>query len=257
MVTGQLERGCSMVGQSYLITVTFRTDGVTLRSADSVKVVWTRFLRSFKSRYPNLKWARVIEATKRGQPHIHAIMAGMPGSTADCKKGVKTKKHLLGICAQSHECLTHFVAKNWYDATGDSYIIDVKPVLGARGAARYLTKYLGKAMMYRQSLWDRGFKRFWSTSRNWPRLDKMQLRRTLDDEWKGIEFQYAGIAGHEAFRDAAQADIDSPLAARVGSPLAQFYQGKQDRHRHKSAIKEYLDAFNRSPTEPTVSGGGQ
>jgi len=61
------------------------------------------------------------ERTDRWHPHLHVIFEGA--------------------------YLPYAIAKNaWFDITGDSYIIDLRSLSGARGAAGYVTKYATKSV---------------------------------------------------------------------------------------------------------------
>jgi len=61
------------------------------------------------------------ERTSRWHPHLHVIFEG--------------------------SYLPHAIAKEvWLDVTGDSYIVDLRPLSGARGAAGYVAKYATKSV---------------------------------------------------------------------------------------------------------------
>lgn len=61
------------------------------------------------------------DQTERWHPHLHVVFAG--------------------------SYLPHALAKTaWLDITGDSYIIDLRPLNGANGAASYVAKYATKAV---------------------------------------------------------------------------------------------------------------
>ncbi len=67
----------------------------------------------------------------------------------------------------------------WKEVTGDSYITWCQPVLGARGAAAYFSKYFEKDWENREELEARGFKRRYSCSRGWER-DRFELKGMQD-----------------------------------------------------------------------------
>lgn len=78
--------------------------------------------------------------------------------------------------------------RHWEYVTGDSYILDVKQGYDAVGISQYLLKYVMKSFYKREELQELGFNRRWSTSRNWPRGQQVQLRGTVYEEWIKREF---------------------------------------------------------------------
>lgn len=103
----------------------------------------------------------------------------------------------------------------WHEASGDSYVVDVRDVMGAYGAAAYLGKYLTKAALSYSMLQQLGFTRRWSRSNNWPVGDRLQLLATKEGRWSKVTF---GISG----RDLAERDRErgNPLLERVGDDLS-------------------------------------
>ena len=77
--------------------------------------------------------------------HFHVIIGKVPNRKAACEQNAnysRVWRKRLGVC----ECLEHVFAQAWLEATGfTSWVVDVRPVLGAFGAAAYLAKYLTKA----------------------------------------------------------------------------------------------------------------
>lgn len=235
MVMGKMESGILSLGPCFLITVTLKRGEGTLRDAQFVRRVWTRLLRLWRKSYPNLSWFKVTEATKMGQPHLHLIVGGLNEPYAACEDFASyTDEWYNRTC----DCLEHEISKWWFHATGDSWVVDCKPVLGAAGAATYLTKYLTKAIGHRDHLRDLGFKRLYSTSRNWPGYHRLRLNITLRNGWEERrEFASTANGASEPYRLAALADLDSPLASRSGTPLAQFLGERSTRRAQRNFVK--------------------
>ena len=185
MVKMRMEYGCLKVGLSWLITLTLKPgEGRTLKDARYVKTAWTALLRSLKKRSPNLSWIRVIEATKKGIPHLHLLVGGLSTTriaacVSDKSKRIYTRKWFRMNCRS--DCLMHEWAHVWSDVT-DSFNVDVKEVYGVKGAVGYLAKYLIKGFLDRERLVELGFERRWSCSRNWPRETQIRLRGTLEEK---------------------------------------------------------------------------
>ncbi len=216
--------GCSIVGTSYFITNTFRRGSKNIVDVDYVRMVWTRYLRILKKRYPNLKWIKVLELTKKKTPHLHTIMAG---------HGIEEKR----ICeieftnqwyARDCDCIAHNHMVAWREATyGDSYVGDARLVVGARGAAGYLTKYLVKSIMMRKDLEDLGFTRSWASSRNWPRPPESRL---LESDWDKVEvIRPINVGEKDALEAQVKKSEGTALTERVDP---EYFESKK-----KMAIK--------------------
>lgn len=246
VVRGRIQSGCYSLGRCYFITLTFRMGEGCQQDADSVRVVWTRFLRTWKSKHPEMSWFRVVEATKRSQPHLHLLMGGLGIRRDVCDRDHSWKDVDWAFEDCPQKCLEHEISYDWFNETGDSYVVAVRLVQGPAGAASYITKYMVKAITHREVLYGLGFKRLFSTSRNWPGLAKMQLKGTADDKWTRTEFQYAGRAGAKVFEDHAELTKDSPLADRVGTPLAQYFEAKIKKAHGKKILKGITNAANRT-----------
>lgn len=238
MVMGKMESGILSLGHCYLITVTLKREEGILRDATFVRRVWTRLLRLWRRSYPSLSWMKVTEATKRGQPHLHLIVGGIGEPWAACEEfALYDQEWLDRVC----DCLEHEISKWWFYATGDSYVVDCKPVLGAAGAATYLTKYLAKAINHRDHLLSLGFKRLYSTSRNWPGYARMRLNITLRNGWEERrEFVQVANGASEPYRLAAVRDMDSPLTSRSGTSLAQFLATRDKRTADLTKVKGFM-----------------
>lgn len=169
-VEARIAAGIIQHGNCLLITVTLRWDGETNRDAEYVQARWRGLLYRLKSRglwKTGTEWFRVIELTKNNQPHLHLILTSQKQrSRCYSADGIdaKTYKKRLATCG----CVAHTWARIWLEVTGDSYIVDVQPIITGGGTARYLAKYLTKAADNQEGMEALGFKRKYSTSRKWP-----------------------------------------------------------------------------------------
>ncbi len=184
----KIKFGCSMGAPSWFITNTFAMASQDSVSADYVRKVWARYLRTMNQIYPNLQWFRVIELTKKKTPHLHTIMQGIGDES--CGAPLPTYAWYRREC----DCISHTAMRAWRKATnGVSYVGDVQKVVGASGAANYLAPYFTKANMQSGELWQLGFKRRWSTSRNWPRPPEERLLNQAWDDVKIIKYRSAEL----------------------------------------------------------------
>ena len=108
-----------------------------------------------------MSWLKVVEATKRGIPHHHLVVGGITGNErVDCGRP--------GYVQCVVDCVRHGFASAWFAVTGDSYIVHVRVVQGARKGASYMGKYLTKTLQGGDALEELGFGRRFSKSANWP-----------------------------------------------------------------------------------------
>lgn len=226
----RMEHGTSIVPEPQLITVTYAYRGVgSRRDASSVGRDWASLMRLWNKRHhQKTPWFRVPELTKKGQVHLHLIVGGLtnripccqPGSHGSCahKKGFDWA---MAPCPVN--CVEHELAKDWYGITGDSWVVDCRPVWGASGAASYLFKYLEKGFAVRTDLEALGFKRRWSCSRDWPSPEKMQFAVTLAQGWEFKQFWRKGGIHEGALRKESQSNHPG-YSIKVGTPMAEKYE---------------------------------
>lgn len=198
-----MEYGLKVSGDSYFITCTLRKGKtVELRDATWVAGVWRRFWVQYRRAHPEWKkiaWFRVVELTKQGQPHLHLLVTGLGGISG----GAGTK------------LIQKEWRERWLAATGDSYIVDVRPVRDARGMASYLCKYLVKGFSYRARMVKLGFMRRWSRSRTWP--DGLLVPAGSKRGWKATGWmgnKGAVSAGARELVQASQGDPDLQLVPK-------------------------------------------
>lgn len=225
VVKARIETGCSTLGHSWLITVTYRMGEGAQRHAPSVQTDWTALLRSLKKTWKEISWFKIIEATKQNQPHLHLVVGNVgPKTRVPCCAGSKDTdgrcrhRHNLNWlreCKSAEVCIEHEWARIWYELTKDSFVVDARAVDGPAGAAAYLTKYLTKAMSSWEVLEGLGFARRWSRSRNWPGGYDLKLAHK---DWRETTW----VHKDHAFRSiVARSELaDNPLAEREGTPFA-------------------------------------
>lgn len=201
--------GCLTLGQCWLITLTYRTDGLSHRDADSVNRDWRQLCKNISKSYPEMAWFKIIEVTKQGEPHLHVVMGGLGGNAGrrELQKQVK---------------------RWWNQITGDSYIVNVKEVYGAFGAAAYLCKYLVKAMLVWDQLYELGFRRRWSKSNNWP-VGYRALKGSDEGRWYRSQFVNGGSAEARKAAEESVASEKHPLRVVVGDPVVLEMEAKQRR----------------------------
>ena len=182
LVIERIQYGCSKLGSSYSITLTFRVEGEGRRDAVSAERALRGFWRSMRIRYPHLAYFKVLELTKKRQPHYHVIVGGLGMDRRDhCRrKKEMDERNLRGLCKVGDDlCVEHEVSAAWRVATGDSYVVQVDSVYAVRGLGFYLGKYLTKTFFEEdEDSVALGFGRRWASSNNWPRFPKLQLRAT-------------------------------------------------------------------------------
>ncbi len=93
------------------------------------------------------------------------------------------------------DCLAHEFARAWYKVTGDSWVVHATAVLGAIGAASYMSKYLTKTFAWSQEKRDSvGMFRRWSSSRGWPASERLRLQRTIESGWEEVQYRAGPIS---------------------------------------------------------------
>lgn len=257
-VKDRITYGCSMAEYSWLITVTFKMGYGLVRNADYVNTAWTALSRLLKRDHPQMAWLRIVESTKRGQPHIHSIISLARNRVSDCHG-----KDITGKCNHRFDkawlnedckanCLEHEVARRWFDVTGDSWVVDCRFVLGAKGAASYLAKYLTKASSEYRYLKSLGFHRRWTCSRNWPR----QIMSGLEcEEWRAVIRMGGGKHGGYGADKNAEMVKEGEKHPLIKRKNEEYYQMKR-LEAMKYAIKRSTNEIIRSATIAIPSSGG-
>lgn len=174
----RVEAGCSTLGTCLLMTLTYRAASHRAGAAQFVPADWKalwRLLRRNQDPMSQAKWLRVMELTKKGVPHHHVVLGPVKGQVRCYGKDfdVKRFKKRFDTCL----CISHRFSRAWFEVTHDSYIAHTIPVVGARGAASYLGKYLTKEFDTERAK-ELGMERRWSSSRGWPGVGRMRLAPT-------------------------------------------------------------------------------
>lgn len=224
----RIQYGCSVLRPSWLITLTFKLGEEGVRDAAYVNKVWRRFWVLYRRYDPTeakqAAWFRVIEATKKGMPHLHLVVGGLTGT----KEEIQLRWRKL-----------------WYEASIDSYVIDVRKVFSPYGAGTYLTKYLSKAVDKFKVLQNLGFERRWSRSRNWPTSD-MVLRATHEQAWTSQSF-WSGDVNREAISWMENAPGKEPsrhpLLEYIGSTVSSAFSVALRKRRYELRLEGIKGRF--------------
>ncbi len=180
-----VSHGCSILGRSALITITYKAGVERLRSAGCVARDWKALFRLLKQRHPEvakMALVRVKELTKKGTPHFHLVIGPIPeGMRSNCwgsRFNLRRYRERLPAC----ECLAHVFGRAWSRVNaGESYIVHGVEVGSARGAGAYLAKYMMKEMEG-ERLQELGMSRRWSRTRSWPSEPRIRFEQSLRSE---------------------------------------------------------------------------
>jgi len=244
------EVGSWIHGASNFITLTLRMGTEGIRDAGHVQKVFRAFLSKLKRDHQiTLKYMKVVELTKQGQPHLHLVAAGMPSGRVTRCAGLKNERAWVekGCFQVGAPCLLHIVSQTWLAVSQDSWVCDVSPVRSGPAAGRYIAKYVGK--------WDQGkmlnlgFKRKWSATQGFTPNLHLRLRGTVEKKWiKTEHWDYQKDAKHwlADSRDDRELEI-------VGHPIV---MAKYEM-RKKRMIKNFCEGLiNNAVTLETMDTEG-
>ncbi len=226
-----VEAGVSDLVRSLFITITYKAGTARLEDAECVSKDWRELWRRVKRQEPKL-WGlpmlRVMELTKRGTPHFHVLIGNLPEDLSPRCYGNsfdgKAYERRFDDCL----CVSHRLGRVWKDVQdGESWIVHVVPVSSARGAGKYLGKYLdkefdGDRMKYL------GMARRWSVTRNWPKEKRPRLVQTEGLGWA----RHIWTAGQIAEMSELEAGFGLLAKLRRISP-------KQKKELQRIMIKKY------------------
>lgn len=125
--------------------VTFTFDGAKVDRFDiaSLKKIIAQWLRDERKKNPNLKYLIVPEQHKRGGWHMHGLLMGLPEEAlrSDWKVEFKTLPRYIreGVAKGSD-------IRWWPKALKKFGYNTIEPVRSRIGCARYMAKYMSKAM---------------------------------------------------------------------------------------------------------------
>ena len=224
----KVAQGCSTLGDCVLTTLTLNAQRTAAQGGDEETVTaqyvgaeWRRLLYHLKKSLPQLAWLKVTQLTKRGTPHLHVVMGNLNGRVARCEKDVY--KNLAWSQARCKvDCLEHEVARLWLNITTDSWVVDVRPVVGPAGAGAYLGRYLATDFLMHSRLVELGYHRRYNRSRNWPHERRMEYEATARGEWHLVERLSSPAWKNDEV--AAETPVARRIWPRVGTAMAARYE---------------------------------
>jgi len=252
LLVDRIEYGAALIVEPlYFITVTFLTEGSSRRDALSVEKAFRRWCELMRLSYPRLTWFKSVEWTKKRQAHLHLIVGGMKeevNRTCVRQRSIRGKV-LSKPCRLREECLEHKISRMWLNASKDSFIVSCGNVVGPKGIAGYMAKYVTKEVFIWEDMKGAGFKRRWSCSRNWPRYEKLELAGTRDDAWaqtrwseRGDEYEYYGKSPEDgSFK-------------KVGSDRAVVFAEKVAARRRYQIAKRIKNASDNQASRYSIGG---
>ena len=236
----RIEFGSWTEKPSYFITLTYRYTGSgAIRRAVVVRRHLARLLEKWRVTHPNLKWIAIPELTKKGQVHLHLIVSSLDERQSGSWACQREPQYGRGWRQRACLCLEHQLSRLWHIVTGDSFVVDVRPVMSSANDASYLSKYLVKGMAQRREMVRLGFARRWSCSRNWPRPE-LKMRGTVDDAWEPAK-PPGKISGRRNVEKALAESLGDPLLDRVGAPSAMAFDKRLRDRAVKVEIERALD----------------
>ncbi len=161
-------------------------------------------------------------------PHHHLIAGPVEGEVACYGRNrfdVRRYRTRFDTC----DCLSHRMARPWYQVTGDSYIIHAEGVGTPGDAGRYMAKYLTKTFGMESRLEVLGMTRRWSTSRGWPGGGRMRL---AIKDWDMI----MALPGSRVLSESGS----EGALEREGEDLTRAFGERGKRRRYVAAVKEIV-----------------
>lgn len=181
---------------SAFMTFTYKAGFEDQRSAGYVAKDWRALWRRLRhSPLRKMTWLRVMEVTRKGTPHHHLLIGPFDGPIRCYGKHFDVRRFLATF--DSCRCASHAFSRQWLEVTGDSFIVHAVPVVSAKGAAKYMAKYLSKTFGSESRLETLGMTRRWSTSRGYPGSGQLKLKQTDEGGWIRRDW-VQGNVGHEA-----------------------------------------------------------
>ena len=227
-----VEIGCSTLGRSCFITITYKAGSERLKDAECVAKDWRALWRRLSKVAPwtaDLEWLRVMEKTKRQTPHFHLIAGPINverqincwGSSLE----IRRYRERLPFC----ECVAHTFARAWSSVQrGESYIVHAIEVNSSKGAGKYLSKYMIKTAS--EGPESRVSKRRWSTSRGWPVERRVRLEGSLEENgWRRRQWADGYVKDFS--------ELEKHLSANASE---RRMTEKQAREAQKRAVKAFI-----------------
>ena len=259
LFTMRVEVGVLALKRCAFITLTYRTTGTQRMDASSAASDWKELWRRLRKNHPklgSLKWLRVVELTKAGQPHFHVVLGPVAGRVR-CYGSEGLEVGSFRRRMESCDCLAHVVSRVWFGVTGDSWVVDATPVVGPGGAGGYLAKYMRKGSLNRGGLERLGFLRRWSSSHGWPGSGRLRLRQTLEGGWQSSHFSRSGFGRDTVVLGSGltpvwptAADPANRLLERVGNDLALVLAEKRSSKASLAYLMKVLKDDTNVPAPP-------
>ncbi len=173
---------------------------------------------------------RVMELTKKGTPHFHLCLGNVPedvplrcyGNAFD----VRSYKASYETCG----CLSHVLGRVWSRVQGgESYIVHVVPVSGAKAAGSYMAKYMMKDFDG-ERMKRLGMTRRFSRSRNWPSEPRARFEVTLGKGW------------HRTWFAPGEVDIDA-MSHSFSESASEVHRTAAQAHEYEKSLKRRLLAL--------------
>lgn len=209
-VRDKVLRGLSIPGQCFFITATLKLGGQGIVDVASVQKVWRQWLSNLKYQHPKYKateWFKVVELTKKGQPHIHLLMRMPKGNFT----GACTNRQ-CGDCVQCEMRVVWRKVTRRNTSTEESYILDVEDVRYIDRMATYITKYVTKTFFEVEG-------RRYATSRNWCESSELRLKGS-ESGWRSVKRIKRRRKNNDALDKRVVADRENDLMELVGDPVA-------------------------------------
>ena len=224
--------GCYHLGRCGFISVTYKAEYGERFDVGRVSKDWKALWRLMRmNRERSLKWLKVTEVTKRRTPHHHLVMGTIPdGQEVSCYgRGFDVRRYRKRF--DTCECLSHSIARPWYQVTGNSYIVHGVAVSSSEGAGQYMAKYLAKTFSQAERMAELGVNRRWSTSRGWPGNGKLELAQKA---WVSHRFELGHL---DVSRLGASSDR---VLERVGDLRREEAQNKATKEQKVKKIRRLV-----------------
>ena len=151
-------------------------------------------------------------------PHHHLVMGTIEGAVNCYGRSFDIRRYRRRFDAC--DCLSHSLARPWYELTGDSDIVHAIPVVGAEGAGGYMAKYLEKTFGMEDRLKAVGMSRRWSSNRGWPGAGRLRLKQTEDGGWAQRKYEKGRIPVESLV-------TGGDISERAGEMLTKVYLDKK------------------------------
>jgi hypothetical protein len=228
-----VEYGCLTLGDSYFTTLTLIAGSDLQKNAAYVRQVWREMLEWLRRSFQTVQFVKVVELTRKYQPHLHLILHLGPTSlTAACELNHPFNDRWRN---KQCDCLEHRLSAAWSRITRDSYVVNISKIVNPSRTAGYIGKYMAKTIHHRRQLAALGFKRAWSRSRGWP-FDQIRLAQTEQGGWAKKYFTGPnevpeGFIGH----GTSQWWVDTTEARGIPKLGTNLAMALQDRRVDKAA----------------------